>query len=163
MTLSRRNAWIALWFVALACFVLVAVPVYLIRPFAPQSPAGVALSFAFRRWSPLVTLAGAGLALGMAVLLWRRGRVFTRLASLLPLALVGMAAWSSRQPYFEWMFAPLPGPGFVAAGAAGFVEPGDMVLAVERAGDHAAYPVRQLAYHHLVQDSVGRVPIVATY
>jgi hypothetical protein len=26
-----------------------------------------------------------------------------------------------------------------------------------------AYPVRQIAYHHLVEDSVGGVPIVATY
>ena len=73
------------------------------------------------------------------------------------------AAWLSRQDYFEWMFRPLPGARFVRAPAASFVEPGDMVLAVARNGDLAAYPVRQLAYHHLVEDSVGGVPIVATY
>ena len=30
-------------------------------------------------------------------------------------------------------------------------------------GEAAAYPIRQLAYHHLVQDIVGGVPIVVTY
>ena len=36
-------------------------------------------------------------------------------------------------------------------------------LRVVRNGDAVAFPVRQLAYHHLVEDSVGGVPIVATY
>ena len=36
-------------------------------------------------------------------------------------------------------------------------------VAVERNGEAAAYPVRQLAYHHIVQDVVGGVPIVVTY
>ncbi len=38
-----------------------------------------------------------------------------------------------------------------------------MVLAVTHSGDAAAYPVRLLAYHHLVHDRVGGKPIVATY
>jgi hypothetical protein len=37
------------------------------------------------------------------------------------------------------------------------------VLAVEQGGESAAYPIRQLGYHHIVQDVVGRVPIVVTY
>ena len=44
-----------------------------------------------------------------------------------------------------------------------FVEPQDVVLAVSLKGDAAAYPVRQLAYHHLVQDVVGGLPLVVTY
>jgi hypothetical protein len=38
-----------------------------------------------------------------------------------------------------------------------------MVLAVEIGGESVAYPVRLMAYHHLVGDTVGGVPIVATY
>ena len=30
-------------------------------------------------------------------------------------------------------------------------------------GDAAAYPVRQMAYHHIVQDVVGGTPITTTY
>ena len=40
---------------------------------------------------------------------------------------------------------------------------GDVVLAVRVGDDAVAYPVRQMAYHHVVQDTVGGVPIVATY
>ncbi len=39
----------------------------------------------------------------------------------------------------------------------------DMVLAVEINGEAVAYPVRLMAYHHLVHDVVGGTPIVATY
>jgi hypothetical protein len=81
------------------------------------------------------------------------------LAALLALA----AAWLSRQDYFEWMFRPLPDVRFVRAPAASFVAPADIVLAVAAGGEAAAYPVRQLAYHHLVEDAIGGVPIVATY
>jgi hypothetical protein len=38
-----------------------------------------------------------------------------------------------------------------------------MVIAVEIAGDAVAYPVRQMAYHHLVNDVVGGRPVVSTY
>jgi hypothetical protein len=38
-----------------------------------------------------------------------------------------------------------------------------MVIAVDIKGDAVAYPVRQLAYHHIVQDVVGDTPIVVTY
>ena len=61
------------------------------------------------------------------------------------------------------MFAPLEVVEFAPADAAPFIEDLDKVLAVEINGDAAAYPLRQLAYHHLVQDAVGGVAIAATY
>ena len=39
----------------------------------------------------------------------------------------------------------------------------EKVLAVLMNGEPRAYPIRNLAYHHLVNDTVGKVPIVATY
>jgi hypothetical protein len=39
----------------------------------------------------------------------------------------------------------------------------DVVLAVNLNGEAAAYPIRLMAYHHVVQDTVGGTPIVATY
>jgi hypothetical protein len=61
------------------------------------------------------------------------------------------------------MFHPLARAAYVHADAASFVSDADLVIAVERNGEAAAYPIRQLAYHHLVQDAVGGVPIVVTY
>jgi hypothetical protein len=73
------------------------------------------------------------------------------------------AAWLARQNVFEWMFNPLPQPAFVSARGASFLEPGDLVLAVHVGDDAAAYPIRQMAYHHLVNDRIGRTPAVVTY
>ena len=39
----------------------------------------------------------------------------------------------------------------------------DPVLAVTLNGEATAYPVRQVAYHHIVQDVVGGVPVAVTY
>ncbi len=61
------------------------------------------------------------------------------------------------------MFAPLPRPAFVSAQAASFLEPGDLVLAVRVDDDAAAYPIRQMAYHHLINDRIGGTPAVVTY
>ncbi len=101
--------------------------------------------------------------LGAAVAWPRRSRS-ARLALGLSLVVAGGAAWLARQNHFEWMFNPLKNPAYASgAEAAAFVDPADMVIAVELRGDAVAYPVRQMAYHHVVNDQVGGVPIVSTY
>jgi hypothetical protein len=78
-------------------------------------------------------------------------------------ALAAGAAWLSHQNHFEWMFEPLPDARYARARDAAFLGPSDMVVAVELSGDAVAYPVRQMGYHHLVNDFVGGVPVVSTY
>jgi uncharacterized protein DUF3179 len=164
MSRTSRGAGLVLALSLSVALAMVVVPIGLIRPFAAQSPGAVALSFALRRWSPWVTLAALAAGLFAAVAIFRAPtRWFSRAAAVLVCVVTAATAWLSRQDYFEWMFRPLPDARFVGAPAASFVERRDMVLAVLRNEDAAAYPVRQLAYHHLVNDSLGGVPIVATY
>jgi hypothetical protein len=62
------------------------------------------------------------------------------------------------------MFGPLHRPGYARIhDASAFVDDADMVIAVEICGDAVAYPVRQMAYHHVLNDQVGGVPVVSTY
>ena len=61
------------------------------------------------------------------------------------------------------MFKPLPNAAFAKVNDARFVSEGDMVLSVELNGDAAAYPIRQVAYHHVVQDTIGGIPVLVTY
>jgi len=161
---SRRGAWLALLLLPLLALAVVLVPVVLIRPFVPQSPSSLELAYTLRRWSPWLTIGAALLGLAVAARLFRETpRLIPRIAAaLLALAAV-VTTWMSRQNHFEWMFAPLPDARFLRAAEAAAVAPDDMVLAVMTGGDAVAYPVRQIAYHHLVEDSVGGVPIVATY
>jgi len=164
MRLSQRFLWVTLLLLALLAAALVLIPAVLIRPFSPQTSATMAAAFLLRRWAPLLTPFAAGLAALVVWRIWREGRraLGRVLAAVLALPAFG-AVWLARQNHFEWMFAPLPDARFVRAAEATFVTPEDMVLAVAVRGEPVAYPVRQLAYHHLVEDAVGQVPIVATY
>jgi hypothetical protein len=54
-------------------------------------------------------------------------------------------------------------PTYAPATLVDFVDDKDMVVAIEIAGEAVAYPVRQMAYHHVVMDTVGGVPVVGTY
>jgi hypothetical protein len=146
-----------------AVVVLVVLPLALDQPFGAQTPRLIGFVYALRRWSPAVAAAGAATMLGIAALAWRRSRTVARAALALGVMVTIGAAWFARQNPFEWMFNPLPRPAFVSARNVAFLQPDDLVLAVRVGDDAAAYPIRQMAYHHLVNDRIGRTPAVVTY
>lgn len=159
----RRLAGAGLLLLVVLSLALVAVPIWLIRPFSPQTPEGLAVSYALRRWAPLATVATVAAALFLAALLWRNGRWWSRALVVLAFVPLVGAAWQARQNIFEMMFAPPAETLSASAAEAGWVEGKDPVLAITLNGEAAAYPVRQIAYHHIVQDVVGGVPVAVTY
>ena len=78
------------------------------------------------------------------------------------MVLVTAAAVMSRLNYFEWMFHPVDSPQFEAESASK-LGAGEMILAVRYSTDARAYPIREMAYHHILNDVVGGVPIAVTY
>jgi len=160
--MSRRLLWFLLLVVAALALTVVVIPAWVIQPFRPQSPRGLEVSLALKRIAPFLTIAALLACIAMMVKLWRGAR-WSRIVLVLLLVPPAVSAWFARQNHFEWMFNPLPNAGYARADAATFVGDSDLVMAVARNGEAAAYPVRQLAYHHLVQDTVGRLPIVVTY
>jgi len=143
--------------------IIVAIPVFVNMPFKPQTVAGVEWSYRLRRFSPLTTAVALILFLALCVRLWQGSPWQIRLTMTLLLAVFISFIWFSRQNYFEWAFRPLPNPDYAAIAEATFISGSDMVLAVEINGDAVAYPVRHIAYHHLINDLVGGRPITATY
>ena len=160
--MSRRLLWFLLLIVATLALAVVLIPAWVIQPFRPQSPRGLEISYALKRIASVLTIAALLGCIAMMVKLWRGAR-WSRIVLVLLLIPPAISAWFARQNHFEWMFNPLPNAGYVRADAASFVNDSDLVMAVTRNGEAAAYPIRQLAYHHLVQDTVGRLPIVVTY
>jgi len=151
--------------VALAALLVIAVPVYLIMPFRAQPEWAVTLGYSLERAAPVVTLLAALVVIGLVVRGWRAGSWgwARRGVAVVVVVLGGATAWLARQNRFEWIFAPLPNPAFARPAEADWLTSTEFVLAVTVNGESVAYPRSQLAYHHLVQDSVGGVPIVATY
>ena len=159
----RKLAWLVFFLLIVAVLVIVLTPVFLIMPFKAQTPRIVEISYLMRRWSPLLTLVTSALILLLATRLWLRGRWWSRaLLVLLLLPMLG-ATWLARQNHFEWMFNPLPNPAYAKSTDATFLTDDDRVLSVTIGGESVAYPVRLMAYHHVVEDTVGGTPIVATY
>ena len=168
MTTPPKNArrwkyWLALLLLIATSLAVVAIPVFVIMPFKAQTATGVEWSYWLRRISPWFTVIASVLAIFLCVKLWRGARWWSRIALPILLAPLFLVTWFARQNHFEWMFNPLPNAAYAKVSEANFVKDDDMVLAVEINGEAVAYPVRQMGYHHVINDVVGGKPITATY
>jgi hypothetical protein len=156
--------WLILLLIVLAALAFVVVPFFLIQPFRPQTETGLAVGYQVRRFAPWATVALALVALLLVARMWRASRRWwAKALMVLLLVPVGATIWASRQNVYELMFNPLAAPAYARTDEVDYVGDEDMVLAVERGGERVAYPVRLMAYHHIVADAVGGEPVVATY
>ena len=147
----------------LAALTSVAVPVWILQPFKPETPRGLEIAFEMSHWAPWITVASLLISFILVGWLWQGRRWPSRLLSALLLVPLLASAWFARQNHFEWLFNPLDHSSYVKASETAFLADSDMVLAVTLNGESVAYPVRLMAYHHVVQDVVGGTPITVTY
>ena len=159
----RKLVWLTLLLLIVIVLAIVLTPVFLIMPFKAQTPRIMEVSYVLRRWSPVLTVLATLLVLTLTVALWLGGRWWSRIFLVLLLLPTFGATWLARQNHFEWMFNPLRNPAYAKASEASFIGDDDRVLAVSINGESVAYPVRLMGYHHVVGDTVGGTPIVATY
>ena len=159
----RKLVWLMVFVLVVAVVTMVLTPVFLIAPFKAQTPRTMEISYLVRRWSPLVTLFGSIVIVILMLGLWFSSRWWNRAFMVILVVPTLGATWLARQNHFEWMFNPLPNPAYAKAAEASFVNDSDRVLAVTIGGESVAYPIRLMGYHHLVGDTVGGTPIVATY
>ena len=120
------------------------------------------LAMALRQRAPLGTLI-AGLACFIfALVLWRSAGRWRKSVLVITLIVVAFSAVMARLNYFEWMFHPIPGAQFLAQ-AQSKLDAKEMIMSVRLGKDARAYPISQMAYHHVLNDVVGGVPIAVTY
>jgi hypothetical protein len=161
---KSSGKWTALLLVCFAASLFLLVyPVYVIRPFRHQGAKELMAALAVLRFRPIGEAVAVALATIAAVQYWRaRPMLFKRILTVLAATATLACAVLSRINIFELMFHPVGSPDFVAANTAN-LDGAEKVLAI-RVGDAArAYPIRSISYHHVVNDRLGGVPIVATY
>jgi hypothetical protein len=161
--LNRKLGWLIFFLLVAAVLVIVLTPVFLIMPFKAQTARTMEISYLMRRWSPWLTILASLLILTLVVRLWMGGRWWGRIALVVFLLPVLGATWLARKNHFEWMYNPLPNPAYVKTADASFVNNDDRLMVVAINGEAVAYPIRLMGYHHVVEDTVGGTPIVATY
>jgi len=160
---KRRVAAAFIVLSTLAVIAIVLVPVFLIMPFRPQSPRSLEISYLMRRWSPSLTLIISVISLGLLIWFWRGARWWRKGLLAIALVLTFALTWLARQNHFEWMFNPLPNANYAKASEVNFISDDDRVMAINTGGEAVAYPIRLMAYHHVVSDTVGGIHVVATY
>jgi hypothetical protein len=166
-TPANRNAmrWLCLFLLidlGLA-FALLAYPLYVIRPFRYQGARELDLALAVLRVRPLLEIALVAMAVAAAALAWRKSRGWLGKAGLAAcVLLVATCAGLARVNVYELMFHPMEEIRFAEASQAS-LGGDEQVLAVRLNGAARAYPIRSLSYHHMVNDTLGGVPLIATY
>ncbi len=158
----NRLPWFVFWIAAVVGVGLFFIPAFIIRPFTHQSASDLSLAMALRQRAPLGTLIAAFVCLFIVLVLWEGLRRWSKILVAAAAILVIGAAVMSRLNYFEWMFHPVESPRFEAE-ASSKLDAGEMVLAIKFGQDARAYPIREMAYHHIVNDWVNGVPVAVTY
>jgi len=156
---ARFLTFLALVLLAFAFFLI---PAWIIQPFRYQSPNALQLALRIREHASTWTLILTAIAAVFAGMLWRTANIWQRGVVVLGLLAAFAATFLSRTNYFEWMFQPLMSAQFQPAARSG-LDPGDMVMAVRINGQSRAYPIREMAYHHVLNDTFGGTAIAVTY
>jgi hypothetical protein len=158
----RTVPWLIFTVSALAGIGLFFVPAFIIRPFRHQTPWALALAMALRDRAPWATIAAAVICLVFALVLWNSATRTPKIILASAMVLVVFSAVMSRLNYFEWMFHPVDSPRFDSASTSK-LDKGEMILAVRYGTDARAYPIREMAYHHVLNDVVAGIPVAVTY
>jgi hypothetical protein len=159
---DNRGLWLLLGLLAALSLSTFLIPAFVIRPFRHQSERALGLAIAVKRIAPALSVAALAGVLALGLRLWRSSSRLLRSGIALALVLSAASAVMVRQNYFEWMFHPIAAAGFVSAGDARLGDK-EMVMAVQIGPEVRAYPIVQMAYHHILNDTVAGVPIAVTY
>ncbi len=159
---SHAWPWLAFWLSAIVAIGFFFVPAFIIRPFAYQAPRALLVAMALRQRAPIATLLAGFVCLLIALALWRVAGIWRRLVIAVVLIVVAFSAAMARLNYFEWMFHPIDSQQFIPQSESKLGS-NEMILAVNFGNDARAYPIRQMAYHHILNDVVAGTPIAVTY
>ena len=161
---SIRRTSVAVLLASLALsLTCVVYPVYVIRPFRHQGAQELAIALVVMRFRIAATAMSAAAALAALVLYWRAQprrwrRAFAAAGAVVVCALAALA----RVNIYELMFHPDDRPSFAAASRMK-LDKDEKVIAVKIGGAARAYPIRNISYHHVINDVLDKVAIVATY
>ncbi len=162
---SRRGfTWLAALMASLAvALFFLGYPNYVIRPQRPQGAGELRVALTVLHFQHIAELVCAAVAL-IALLMYLRSapRRGLRIGAIAATVTVLASAAVSRVNIYEMIFHPAGAPAFEPVRESK-LDGAERVLSVAVKNDARGYPIRAIAYHHIVNDVAGGVPIVATY
>ena len=160
----RRRRAVAVLLTCLALsLICVVYPLYVIRPFRAQGARELAAALVVQRFRIAANLISCAAALTALVFYWRaQPRRWRRVLPTAGAAFVCVLAALARVNIYELMFHPNARPAFAAASRTQ-LDKDEKVIAIKIGGAARAYPIRNISYHHVINDVLDKVAIVATY
>lgn len=142
----------------ITALVFLAVPLFVMRPDRDQSALELSVSLWLLRYQVGVELFCCAGVLATMLVTWpERNR--TRFASM---SAVFLFTALTQVNVFEFLFHPAGLPEFETV-VESQLTADEKVMAVTVKQESRAYPVHSVAYHHVVNDVLGDVPIAVTY
>lgn len=137
--------------------------VYFIMPLPfSQTMVTIDVAYFLYSWRWVARVAFGGAAVVGLPFAWRaQGRMKWLVPASLSLAALVVYAANFRMSA-EHMFRE-PAAVIMQPATRNAVEAGRLVVGIEIKGDARAYPVRFIAYHHKVRDTVGGTPVLVSY
>ena len=160
--LDKLGAAFALFLASLVVFALAAYPIYVIRPFREQDPAALQRALWVLLHNKPILFGLFCLIATPALLVWRRSGWVAKIVLAPAVGISLLAAISAWFNPYEQMFHPFGAPQYTTIEHAS-LDPNDMVIAVTLGGESRAYGIREMGYHHIVNDRLHQLPIVVTY
>jgi hypothetical protein len=153
---ENRSVRIASALLVAALVIATIAPLVVAMPLLSQTPTLLALAHGGERIAPTLSIFVMAL---VAVRLWRdrSWRVWALLCVTVTCAVL------SRLNLFEWMFAPAREAAIAKSVDFHDIRDSDMVIGVTIDGESRAYPVRYLAFHHMLNDRLGSTALAPTY
>jgi amino acid transporter len=160
---TRRISVAVLLSCLAASLFCVVYPFYVIWPFRAQGARELGIALLVMQFRSAATLISVAAALAALVFYWRaQPRKWRRAFATAGAAFVCILAALARVNIYELMFHPDDHPSFAAA-AGMKLDKDEKVIAVKVGSAARAYPIRNISYHHVINDVLDKVAIVATY
>ena len=162
--MASRKPWLTFLLLCLAVTLFGLIyPNYIINPMSHQNAGELSAAIAVLRYRGIADILCAAAAIAILIPFFRtKPRTAKTIAALTTVLAIFVSAAVSRINVFERMFHPLTTPAFHPVQETK-LDADEKVMAIEINNQPRAYPIRIVSYHHVVNDVVGGVPIVATY
>jgi len=149
--LNKLAPSLGLFVASLFILALAAYPIYVIRPFREQDPAALQRALWVLLHNKPILFGLFCLIATPALLLWRRSGWVAKIVLAPAVVISLLAAVSAWFNPYERMFHPFGAPQYTTIEHAR-LDQNDMVIAVTLGGESRAYGIREMGYHHIVND-----------
>ncbi len=160
----QRLEWALLGLLVLSSAAMAVAPWWVMDPARPQSPTELQFAYLARTgWSSVLAMMALGAGALLCMRRWSLGGLPGKLFSVPILILLGLSAFVANTNLLEEVLRPLEAVSYIPAAEADFIDADDALFEVRNGDATRAYPKRLLAFHHVVNTTIGGDPVLVSW